>query len=123
MKEYENLATLIAKIEAQQKEEEGTPGFNIGEQLKDIARAEPASAELIDQDIEKEGMGLPDVADAFKKYADAEHKKKKDSCICITPIVAEGLIRKFYGLPKKEDALQDQPEEDPEGFLDLESFL
>ena len=123
MKEYGNLAALIAKIEAQQKGKEGTPEFNIGEQLKDIAGAEPASAELIDQDIEKEGMGLSDLADAFKKYADAEHKKKKGSCICITPIVAEGLIRKFYGLPKKEDALQDQPEEENEGFLDLGSFL
>lgn len=122
MREYENLAILIAKIEAQQKGKEGMPEFGIGEQLKDIARAEPASAELIDQDLDKEGMGLEDVAEEFEDYADEMHKKKKGSCICITPQVAEDLIRKFYGLPERE-ADPAPVEEKPSGLLDLESFL
>lgn len=122
MKEYANLAVLNAKIEAQQKGKEGTAEFNIGEQLKDIARSEPASAELIDLDLDKEGMGLCDVAKEFKKYADSEHKKLKGSCFCITPMVADGLIRKFYGLPEKDTAPA-PVEEKPVGLLDLESFL
>lgn len=122
MREYGNLAGLIAKIEAQQKGKEGMPEFGIGEQLKDIARAEPASAELIDQDLDKEGMGLEDVAEEFEDYAEDLHKKKKGSCICITPQVAEGLIRKFYGLPER-DATPAPVEEKPSGLLDLESFL
>ena len=122
MREYGNLAGLIAKIEAQQKGKEGMPEFGIGEQLKDIARAEPASAELIDQDLGKEGMGLCDVAKEFKKHSDSEHKKLKGSCFCITPMVAEDLIRKFYGLPER-DAAPAPVEEKPVGLLDLESFL
>lgn len=113
------LEELFAKIAAQQGEE-GTPQFNIGEQLKDIARAEPASAELIDQDLDKEGMGLKDLAKEFEDYADELHKKKKGSCICITPKVADGLIRKFYGLPERGA----EPSEDKtEGYLDLSSFI
>lgn len=122
MREYANLAELIAKIEAQQKGKEGLPEYNIGEQLKDIARAEPASAELIDQDLDKEGMGLEDVAKAFQKYADEENKKSKSKCVCITPLAAEGLIRKFYGLPDRvaAPAVEESREEN---LLDLSDFI
>ena len=123
MREYENLAGLIAKIEAQQKGKEGMPEFGIGEQLKDIARAEAASAELIEQDLDKEGMGLEDLAKEFKDYADELHKKKKGSCVCITPQEAEGLIRKFYGLPEREAAPAPVDENPSAGFIDLGSFI
>ena len=122
MREYANLAELIAKIEAQQKGKEGLPEYNIGEQLKDIARAEPASAELIDQDLDKEGMGLEDVAKAFQKYADEENQKSNSKCACITPLAAEGLIRKFYGLPDRvaAPAVEESREEN---LLDLSDFI
>lgn len=122
MKEYGNLAALLAKIEARQKGKEGMPEFGIGEQLKDIARAEPASAELIDQDLDKDEMSLEAVAEEFKNYADELHKEKKGSCICITPQEAEDLIRKFYGLPERK-ATPAPEEKQPAGLLDLESFL
>ena len=116
--EYKNLELLIAKIENQQKGKGGTPEFAIGEQLKEIVKAEPESAELVDQDIEREKMGLVDVAAAFKKYADDHHKKEK--VFCITPQVAEDLIRKFYGLTEKK---AEQIQEKKDTFLDLGSFL
>ena len=120
MREYENLEELIAKIEAKQKGKEGMPEFGIGEQLKDIARAEPASAELLDQDLDKEEMSLETVAKKFQKYADENRKKQK--VFCITPITAENLLREFYGLPERDAALT-PAEEKPSGFIDLSSFL
>lgn len=122
MKEYGRLGDLIVKIEIMQKGKEGLPEYNIGEQLKDIARAEPASAELIDQDLDKEGMALSDVAKAFQKYADEENKKSKSKCVCITPLAAEGLIRKFYGLPERvaAPAVEESREEN---LLDLSDFI
>ncbi len=126
MNAYHNLAGVIAKIEAQQKGKEETPAFNIGEQLKEIARAEPAAAEILDQDLEKEGMGLEGVADAFEDYADEQfEKQKKSSCICITPIVADGLIREFYGLAKREEpAKQEEIALDaPADQIDLSAFI
>ena len=122
MKEYGRLGDLIVKIETMQKGKEGLPEYNIGEQLKDIARAEPASAELIDQDLDKEGMALADVAKAFQKYADEENKKSKSKCVCITPLVAEGLIRKFYGLPDR-GAVPAVEKSKEENLLDLSDFI
>lgn len=122
MKEYGRLGDLIVKIEIMQKGKEGLPEYNIGEQLKDIARAEPASAELIDQDLDKEGMSLADVAKAFQKYTDKENKKSKSKCVCITPLVAEGLIRKFYGLPAR-GAAPAVEESKEENLLDLSDFI
>ena len=122
MKEYRDLDLLILKIENQQKGKEGTAEFNIGEQLKEIARAEPASAELLNEDLEKKEMSLAEVAKEFKKYADENHEKQKGSCFCITPMVADGLIRKFYGLPDRDEQSNEKTESVP-GFLDLGSFL
>lgn len=57
MAECQNEA--IRAIEAQQaKVEPRSPQWMVGEQLKDICRMEPKSAELIAQDLEKEAMSI-----------------------------------------------------------------
>ena len=111
------LKELIEKITLQQNGKENTPEFAIGEQLKEIATHEPASAEIINQDIEVSGMGLSDVAKFFQSYSDKNHKSQK--VFCITPTKAEELIREFYKLPASAKVTETAKAE----FLDLADFI
>lgn len=109
------LQELIAE---QQKGHEDKPRWMIGEQLKEIASKEPASAELIERDLQIKEMSLAAAESKFKEYAD---KHKKGSCFVITPNVAEGILREFYGLPKAGEAPAEPAPQ--EGYIDLSSFL
>lgn len=87
----------IKLIESQQEKlKEGTAAWAVGEQLKDICRREPESADLIEKDISADGMGLAELEKEIKKYAD-QHRKGNFSFV--SPQAAEDIIRKFYGLP------------------------
>ena len=110
------LQEIIAQ---QQKGHENKPRFMIGEQLKEIAAREPKSAELIEQDLQVKEMSLEAAERAFQAYAD-QHKGNART-FCITPIVAEGILRKFYGLPEAGKAPEEPKPQ--EGYIDLSSFL
>ncbi len=112
-----NLQELIAQ---QQKGFETKPRFMIGEQLKEIAAREPKCAELLEQDLQVKEMSLEAAERKLQEYADKNHGR--DRSFCITPSVAEGILREFYGLPKKDNA---GAEHEPvrEGYIDLSSFL
>lgn len=114
------MSKLIEIITAQQKGHENDPIFMVGEQLKEIAAREPLSAELLEQDLDTPGMKLSDAAARLKKHADDNHGKA--NCFCISPKVAEDILREFYGLPKAEEgkAVTPQP---ASGFIDLGAFL
>ena len=114
------MSRLNEIITAQQKGHENEPVFMLGEQLKEIAAREPFSAELLEQDLETPGMKLSDAAARLKKYADDNHGRKE--CFCISPKVAEGILREFYGLPKGEEGKVETPQQ-PTGFIDLGAFL
>ena len=91
-----DVEKAIGMIEAQQAAEKGrTAPWMVGEQLKDICRAEPASAELIAQDLENPAMSLKEAEKKIKAYAD---KHKTGSFACVTPAEAEQILREFYGL-------------------------
>ena len=94
------MEKLIEMIEAQQKGHENDDVFTVGEQLKDMARREPAIVELLTQDLQVPEMSLDGAAKKLQEYADKNHGKANR--FCITPMVAEGILRKFYGLPKRE---------------------
>lgn len=117
MERYEKVCELIAE---QQKGKEGTPAWMVGEQLKEIASREPVSAELLEKDLAVPEMNLAKAADQIKKKADELHKAQKGNCVCVPPDVAEEVLRKFYGLPKKGETI-DRPT-GPE-VLDLGDFL
>lgn len=88
----------------------------IGEQLKEIAQRDPLAADLLEKDLQIEAMNLAAAERHFQKYADENRKSSK--IFCITPIVADKLLREFYGLPT------DKPEEQTSSeFIDLTSFL
>ena len=102
--------SAIEKIRAQQAGKESTDVWMVGHQLKDILREDPSLEEILDTDLDVEEMSLTHCAGKIKEYADELHRKQKGSCVCVTPDVAEGIIRKFYGLP---DAVGTDPEPAP----------
>lgn len=96
-------ARVIALIEKKQCEYvEYSTVRMVGEQLKDIALAEPAAAELLEQDLQKKGMGLADAEKKIKARADEIHKNMKGGGgVAVPPWEAEDILRKFYGLPER----------------------
>lgn len=108
--------SVFELIEAQQKGIENTAPWMVGEQLKDICRADPFCAELVEKDLQVSGMGLKDCEKKIKQYADSH---KKGSFACVPPNVAEDIIRKFYGLPDRNQK-QEPPAND---VIDLEDFM
>lgn len=114
--------TCLEIIEKAQQGLEGTDAFAVGEQLKDICQ-DPVCADLVAKDLENKGMGLKDCAAKIKAYADA-HRKKGANFSYVSPKVAEGIIREFYGLPAREKQSPAPPKPVPkEDFLNLEDFL
>lgn len=103
----------IEKITAAQAGLENTDAWMVGEQLKDICR-DAACAQLVAEDLDNPDMGLKACAAKIKEWADEQHKTTKAGCICVTPNVAEGIIRKFYGLPEAaaEEAISQAPEKE-----------
>lgn len=112
--------TLYAIIENQQKGHETETVYMIGEQIKEIAHREPANIELLEHDLATDGMKLTDLADHFQKYADKNRGSQKS--FCITPKVAEKLIREFFGLPDESANIPKETTSN-ETFIDLSAFL
>ena len=85
-------SAAIAAIEVQQaKVKEDSAPWTVGEQLKDICRIEPHSAELIAQDLEVKGMGIADAEHKIAEFA----KKHGGS---VSGRQADRILREFYGL-------------------------
>lgn len=117
--------TVFEKIEAQQAGKENTGPWMVGEQLKDICRADSHCAEIVAQDLESSGMSLEACEKKIKAKADEIQKKTKQKCVCIPPNVAEQVIREFYGLPEAQDKAPSEPVPvaDTTDFLDLADLL
>lgn len=104
----------IAAIESQQPQKHNTV-WMAGEQLKEIARSEPGSAELLAKDLAGKGMTI---ADAEKKIAELARKNRDGNCGCVSSEEAEDVLRVFYGLPQRGEAREEAPK-----VLDLADFL
>lgn len=111
--EFEKLVEIISE---QQKGHENEDIFGIGEQLKDMAEGDAKITELLINDLTTSGMKLVDAAKMFKQHADSIKGNKNK--VCITPKVADGLLRRFYGLPDaKETVTVAAPEIDLADFI------
>ena len=122
----------IAAIEKQQAEVKArSPQWMVGEQLKDICRREPKSAELIAQDLTVKEMSITEAEKKIKAFAD---KHKTGNFACVTPIEAEKILREFYGLPEpfEDGGADDRGEENQEDerrnsgarkVIDLDAFF
>ena len=112
----------IQAIEAQQaKVTARSPQWMVGEQLKDICRREPRSAELLAQDLKVEAMSITAAEKKIKAFADG-HKTGNFSCV--TPMEADRILREFYGLPIAGEFAPDPvPVRDEGNVLRLEDFF
>lgn len=109
----------IALLEEQQaKVKPRSPQWMVGEQMKDICRHEPQSAELISQDLENPAMSITEAEKKIKAFADG-HKNGNFSCV--TPTEAENILRKFYGLPNPAE--EPEPVSASPGPINLADFL
>ena len=90
--------SAIEKLKAQQAgvPERSAP-WMVAEQLMDLCRREPVSAELIAQDLDNPDMSIVEAEKQIKAYAD---KHRTGNFACVTPAEAEGVLRKFYGIPE-----------------------
>lgn len=108
--------SAIEKLKAQQaKVKEGSPQWMVAEQLMDLCRAEPACAELLDQDLEVEAMSIVEAEKKIKAFAD---QHKSGGFACVTPADSDRILREFYGLPRRGEATAPGPL-----ALDLADFL
>lgn len=93
-----HLQTALDKITAQQAtHKQGSAPWCVGEQLKDILRAQPEIAELVANDLGKSGMSL---ADCEKKIAAFANDHRQGSVGFCGPADSDRIIRAFYGLPE-----------------------
>lgn len=81
--------------EQQSRVKERSAPWIVAEQLMDICRREPHSAELIARDLENPEMGIVQAEKKIKAYADSH---KTGGFSCVTPSEAEEILREFYGL-------------------------
>jgi len=112
----EELTRIITE---QQSGKENTPVFMIGEQLKEMAEGNAAITDLLVKDLQTDGMKLADAAKELQSYSDKNRKGAK--VFCISPKVAEEILRKFYGLPDASASNSSAPTES--NILDLSSFM
>jgi nitrogenase molybdenum-iron protein alpha/beta subunit len=99
------IEKAIARITEQQQglsEEDNV--FGVGEQLKDICRESAEIAELVFQDLENPEMSISKAEEKIHAKADELHKKHKGKSVCVTPHIADKILRDFYGLPPKGEA-------------------
>lgn len=98
--------------------------YEIGEQLKDICRRDPACVEILLEDLQNPDMGL---AAADKMLYDWGRRQTKGKGGCgISGRKAEELLREFYGLPAAgaaAPAVQTAPVPDGPFSLNLDDFL
>lgn len=106
----------IALIEAQQKGKENTAVWYVGEQLKEMAEADPVAAELLEKDLEIPEMSIMAAEKKIEEYARAH---KKGNCGVCPPKEAERILREFYGLP----AAGEKKEKKHGGIIDIADLL
>lgn len=96
-----DITTVLDKIAAQQNQhKKGSAPWCVGEQLKDILRAQPEAAELVAQDLDQKGMGLADCEKKIAAFAKANSQGNVGFC---GPADADRIIREFYGLPARRE--------------------
>lgn len=108
---------VIEKISEQQRGLENTPAFYVGEQLKEICKNSQRVAEIVLQDLESPEMSIVKAEAQIKKYADEHHGGAKS--FCVTPDVAENIIKKFYGV----DSFETSAPKSEGNYINLDDFI
>ena len=119
MNVYEKIGELQAKLDPD------SCAFEIGEQLKDICRRDPACEKILLEDLQNPDMGLA-AADKMLYGWGKKQAKGKGGC-GISGRKTEELLREFYGLPAagaaEAPAVKAAPVLDGPFRLNLDDFL
>lgn len=97
MTAYEKIGELQSKLAPD------SCAYEIGEQLKDICRRDPACEQILLEDLQNPDMGLS-AADKML-YDWGENQAKGKGGFGISGRKAEELLREFYGLPAAGEAV------------------
>lgn len=96
------LDTAIAMLREQQsKVDTWSPVHMVAEQLIEICRNEPASADLIEKDLANPSMSIVEAEKKIHAIADEHAPKGRNGGVGVSPLEAEKALRKFYGLPER----------------------
>lgn len=118
------LNEAIKKIEAQQAKLGHSPAYWVGEQLKDMLRAEPWNADLVARDLDVSEMAITAVEKKIKAAAD---KNRKGNVGFVSPMEADKIIREFYGFRPAEEGRSPAPAAEPKKkkreAIRLEDFM
>lgn len=113
---YEKIGELQAKLDPD------SCAWEIGEQLKDICRRDPACEQILLEDLQSPDMGL---TAADKMLYDWGRNGPIRDGRGISGRKAEELLRKFYGLPEggaEVPAAVPEPDDSDSLVLDLADF-
>lgn len=114
------LNEAIKKIEAQQAKLGKSPAYWVGEQLKDMLRAEPWNADLVARDLDVPEMAITQVEKKIQKQAN----KNGGAC---GGAEADKIIREFYGFRPAEEGRSPAPAAEPKKkkreAIRLEDFM
>lgn len=95
--------TILKQVE---KEEEYSPVRMAGRQLMDIVGHDEQAAAIVLEDL-KGGHTVQKCHDEIEKWA-KNHKAGKRACC--PPDIADGIIRKYFGLPEAEAVFPKEPQ-------------
>lgn len=119
------MGDVYTKIgELQAKLDPDSCAYEIGEQLKDICRRDPACEKILLEDLQNPDMGLA-AADKML-YNWGKNQAKGKGGFSISGRKAEELLREFYGLPAADaaaPAVKATPVLDGPFRLNLDDFL
>ena len=107
-------------IDKQRKGKEDSPVWTVGEQLLDIAAESEQNLELLKRDLEVTEMDLTHAEQQIKAWADKQ--KRVGNCVCVSPKVADGILREFYGLSPRDESSGKVTVTDG-GYIDIGAFL
>lgn len=118
----QNFDKVVRLIEMQQKGRENSAVFFVGEQLKEIAEREEKSCELLARDLEIPEMSIEKAEAEIKAYSDKNRGSHRS--FCVSGRIADGILRKFYGLPKIEEAQAEKKTDNAcDVAIDLANFF
>lgn len=103
-----------------EKEYEYSPVRGVARQLMDIIGQDQQAAAIVLEDL-KGGLTVKGCEEEIKKWVDKHHKGNSGYC---PPDIAEGIIRKYFGLAKADAEPAPAPQPKPKAkIINLEDFL
>lgn len=97
MKEIEQVTEIINR--QQEGKAKYSPVYQVGEQLKSIAKTVPNAAEILLNDLAVPEMSIEAAEKKIKARADEIHKEIKGNGACVPPDEAHKILCEFYGIP------------------------